>query len=152
MNAQPTGNNAIVRTPLVRYVIGWPLLFGVIAIVFTLNGALGYVARQSRTVPWVGEPLQLLSELPDALYSRLPISPYFWFELLVRWVLIGLGCYLLLAGIASARSRNWNVIGAALAGLALGTFIITWFTWVIWLVGLAMKISAFIAGLFAALA
>lgn len=151
MRSQTHSISAILRTLLIRYVIGWPLFFGLIAVVFTLNGALGYVARQTRNVFWISVPLQTLSDMPDALYTMLPISQYFWFELLVRWVLIGLSCYLLLASITSARQRNWSVIAAAFAGLALGMFIITWFTWVIWLVGVVSAIIAFFMDLIAAI-
>ena len=148
LHTQITNNSSTLRIPLIRYIIGWPLLFGLITLPFTLNGALSYVAHQTQQIFWISIPLQTFSNLPEAFYTKLPISQYFWFELLVRWVLISLGCYLLLASIVSMRQKNWSVIAAAFAGLILGMFIITWITWLIWLLGLGIAILEFFKNFF----
>jgi len=132
--------------------VNWRSLFvGFIVIVFTLNGVLGYIAQKTSDVPWVSGSLQYLSDLPDMLYTKLPISQNILFELLVRWVLIGLGIYLLLAGVVAVRQQEWRVIGVAVVGLSLGMFIITWIAWTLWLFGLIFEVYLLIIGVLTAI-
>lgn len=131
-----------------RYILGWNLWFGVVAVIFSLNGVLSYISQQAKDIAWLSTFIMYLSEIPERLYQQLPVSQYFWFELFIRWLLIGFLGYFFLISMASMRCRNLRIIGVSLLGFIFGVFIITWIDLIIRLVGLVIIIHSFFVNLF----
>ena len=101
------------------------LLGGALVCVFSLNGVLRYVANQwpdTRT----NSVLLTIASVPDSLYRSLPGGPYLLFELLLHWVVILLGAYLLLLLIASVRHQSPVIVVSGLSGLLIGLIALTW--------------------------
>jgi hypothetical protein len=119
------------------------ILLGMIPLVFTLNGVLGFVSRHTTDVAWVSMLLEYLSKLPNLIYTTiLPLNQYFWFALLIHWIFWSLAIHLLLASLASLRHGTPRFILSSLFGFSTGLFIITWLSWLLWLAVIIYAIVA----------
>ncbi|HXD30144.1 MAG TPA: hypothetical protein VN643_03450 [Pyrinomonadaceae bacterium] len=106
-------------------VYGRWLLYGAVVCIFSLNGVLRMLANR-----WPGNRLSAAlltaASLPDLVYGTVRGGPYLLFELLLRWVLVALGVYVVLLLIASLRHRSPTIFASGMAGLLVGLFALTW--------------------------
>lgn len=101
------------------------LLYGTVVCIFSLNGVLRLLATR-----WPGNRLSAAlltaASWPDLIYGTVRGGPYLLFELLLRWVLVSLGVYLLLLLIASLRHKSPTIFASGMSGLLVGLFALTW--------------------------
>lgn len=121
-------------------------LCGVLVCVFSLNGLLRFIANQ-----WPGtrtsSVLTTVASVPDSLYLSLPGGPYLLFELLLRWVVILFGVYLLILLISSVRYQSPVIFVSGMSGLFIGLFALTWLSILIFIVLLLLGLFRLIASL-----
>lgn len=128
------------------------LLYGAIVCIFSLNGVLRLLAMQ-----WpnnrLSNALLTLASVPDLTYGTVHGGPYLLFELLLRWVVVLFGVYVLLLLIASLRHKSPAIFASGMSGLLVGLFALTWlsililivvllFTFVFWIVSIVRLIFA----------
>jgi len=91
--------------------------------------------------------LTKIAGIPDSIYQSFPGGPYFVFELLMRWVLVLLGVYLLLLLIASIRHASSTILVSGASGLFIGLFALTWLSLLIVVVLFLFAVVGWIAWL-----
>jgi len=121
-------------------------LCGALVCVFSLNGLLRFIANQ-----WPGtrtsSVLTTVASVPDSLYLSFPGGPYLLFELLLRWVVILFGVYLLILIISSVRYQSPVIFVSGTSGLFIGLFALTWLSILIFIVLLLLGLLRLITAL-----
>lgn len=104
---------------------------GFVVALFSLNGLIGALARRA-PIPIMRTALVSLSGFAERCYAALPINRYARFVTLLHWIVWFIAAFFLLVGLAALRQRRLAVLVAGTTGWLIGIFIITWITYVLW--------------------
>jgi hypothetical protein len=92
----------------------------------------------------VSAALLSIASVPDSIYGTIRGGPYFLFELILRWVLVSLGVYVLLLLVSSLRHRSPIIFVSGASGLLVGLFALTWLSILILILVLMLALVAWI--------
>lgn len=102
---------------------------GVMVLIFSLNGVLKKISGVFSDTPF-GDALYSLSNIPDSLYGALPVSQYFLFEILIRWLIFSIAIFISLLLLNAFYSKSVAMFVTGISGLTLGSLIFTLFSWI----------------------
>ena len=100
------------------------ILFGIVVIVFSLNGLLRYIVKNNPG-PVINSYLCKVASFPDYLYDQSPISKYFLFTALVHWLIVSVIIFFILLTITSLRHGSLSFLFSGYVGFIGGLSFIT---------------------------
>jgi hypothetical protein len=103
------------------------IFFGVIVVIFSLNGVLKLIA-QKNPVSSISYSLYQASQVPNYLYNQVPGGQHFLFALLIHWLLISLLVFFVLLAITSLRHGSFSFLFSGTIGFVGGLSALTLIT------------------------